>query len=100
MTGRAGPLLVAAVVLVAAALLAGAGAALAGSPGTGAAPAPYWPWCAEYDMEGAVVNCGFATREQCMATVSGVGGGCRPNTAVADPAPKRQGHAPLKSSVR
>jgi hypothetical protein len=93
--GRIGPFLVAAV------LSAGAVDALAGSPRTGSAPAaPVWPWCAEYDMEGAVVNCGFATREQCMATVSGVGGGCRPNTAVAEPAPKRQGHAPLKSSAR
>lgn len=95
MTGRAGPLLVAAM------LLASVADAPAGSPGrAGAAPAPYWPWCAEYDMEGAVVNCGFASREQCMATISGVGGGCRPNTAVADPSPKRHGHAPLRSSVR
>lgn len=43
---------------------------------------PYdpYPWCAAYgyDMGGAS-NCGFLTWEQCMATVSGVGGFCEPN---------------------
>jgi Protein of unknown function (DUF3551) len=43
---------------------------------------PYdpYPWCAAYgdDMSG-VSNCGFLTWEQCMATVSGVGGFCEPN---------------------
>ena len=43
---------------------------------------PYdpYPWCAAYggDMSGAS-NCGFLTWEQCMATVSGVGGACEPN---------------------
>lgn len=40
---------------------------------------PY-PWCARYggDMAG-VSNCGFVTWEQCMATVSGVGGFCERN---------------------
>ena len=43
---------------------------------------PYdpYPWCAVYggDMSGTS-NCGFLTWEQCMATVSGVGGTCEPN---------------------
>ncbi|MEJ2375090.1 MAG: DUF3551 domain-containing protein [Pseudolabrys sp.] len=43
---------------------------------------PYdpYPWCAVYSgaMSGAS-NCGFLTWEQCMATVSGVGGFCEPN---------------------
>ena len=43
---------------------------------------PYdpYPWCARYGghMAGAS-NCGFLTWEQCMATVSGVGGFCEPN---------------------
>jgi Protein of unknown function (DUF3551) len=43
---------------------------------------PYdpYPWCAAYggDMSG-VSNCGFLTWEQCMATVSGVGGTCEHN---------------------
>jgi hypothetical protein len=70
-------------------------------------PAPVWPWCAEYDMEGAVVNCGFATREQCLATTSGIGGGCRPNWAAAPAAapkptaaPKRAKPQRVRSSVR
>ena len=39
-----------------------------------------YPWCARYggDMGGAS-NCGFSTYEQCMATVSGVGGFCEKN---------------------
>lgn len=39
-----------------------------------------YPWCAAYggDMGGAS-NCGFTTWEQCMATVSGIGGSCEPN---------------------
>ncbi len=40
----------------------------------------YYPWCANYggDMGGSA-NCGFSTREQCLATVSGIGGSCDPN---------------------
>ena len=56
-------------------------AVLADSP-TRAYEKPYdpYPWCAVYgaDMSG-VSNCGFLTWEQCMATVSGVGGFCEPN---------------------
>jgi hypothetical protein len=37
------------------------------------------PWCAYYDALYAT-NCGFSTYEQCLATVSGVGGVCEPNT--------------------
>jgi len=33
------------------------------------------PWCAFYDALYAT-NCGFSTYEQCLATVSGVGGYC------------------------
>jgi hypothetical protein len=37
----------------------------------------HWPWCAYYDAYS--YNCGFATLGQCVATISGVGGICRPN---------------------
>lgn len=37
----------------------------------------YWPWCARYD--GWTIVCGFATFQQCLATISGVGGICQPN---------------------
>lgn len=55
-----------------------------------------YPWCAAYggDMGGAS-NCGFTTWEQCMATVSGIGGFCEPNQfynprAQAEPKRKRK----------
>ena len=47
-----------------------------------AAPAvadPY-KWCAEYTGAMGGGNCGFVTEQQCMATVAGTGGFCRPNS--------------------
>ena len=42
------------------------------------------PWCAFYDGRfGGASNCGFHTYEQCLATISGVGGWCQPNTMYA-----------------
>jgi hypothetical protein len=47
-----------------------------------------YPWCAYYDFggHGGATNCGFATFQQCLATVSGVGGSCGPNP-MYQPAP-------------
>jgi hypothetical protein len=40
-------------------------------------PAEAGPWCAYYDdQDGGFTNCGFATFQQCLAAVSGVGGNC------------------------
>lgn len=40
----------------------------------------YYPWCAQYSGDdGGGRNCGFSTVEQCMATVSGIGGNCERN---------------------
>jgi hypothetical protein len=38
-------------------------------------------WCAEYDFGGhaSARNCGFATFQQCLADVRGVGGSCSPS---------------------
>jgi hypothetical protein len=44
------------------------------APATGAKAAP---WCAFYDS--STYNCGFHTYQQCLATISGVGGWCRQN---------------------
>jgi hypothetical protein len=41
----------------------------------GASAQIYYPWCANYGSPGGS-NCGFSTHEQCMATVSGMGGSC------------------------
>jgi len=46
-------------------------------------PARAQVWCAEYDS--FTQNCGFWTREQCLATVSGVGGVCRLDPRVRPP---------------
>ena len=45
-------------------------------------PFPYdpYPWCAVYSGRGGGgTNCGFRTWQQCMATVSGIGGFCERN---------------------
>jgi hypothetical protein len=36
-----------------------------------------YPWCAQYGRFGTeATNCGFSTRQQCLATISGIGGYC------------------------
>ncbi len=52
----------------------------AASSGVSPAAAQNYPWCAVYSMRGGGTNCGFETFEQCMATVSGIGGFCTRNT--------------------
>jgi hypothetical protein len=50
------------------------------------------PWCAYYSGHfGGASNCGFSTYEQCLATISGVGGWCQPNTMYVPP-PARHRH--------
>ena len=36
-------------------------------------------WCANYNMGGGATNCEFATFQQCITAVSGVGGSCSPS---------------------
>jgi Protein of unknown function (DUF3551) len=47
------------------------------------AEAQTYPWCAYYNFGGGggggAENCGWATFEQCLATVRGIGGSCGPN---------------------
>jgi Protein of unknown function (DUF3551) len=50
------------------------------------AQAQNYSWCAIYDVGDAAYNCGFVSREQCMATVSGIGGFCNANTQYVPPA--------------
>jgi hypothetical protein len=38
-----------------------------------------YPWCATYATKGGTPSCYFDTREQCMATISGIGGSCSEN---------------------
>lgn len=54
-----------------------------------------YPWCAYLGTgDGTATNCGFDTREQCMATISGIGGYCeRNNRYVPPPGPHSDGPA-------
>jgi hypothetical protein len=57
------------------------------------ANAQNYPWCAYYGgRNGGGTNCGFIDFNQCMATVSGIGGYCARNTqyipSVAMPGPR------------
>jgi Protein of unknown function (DUF3551) len=56
---------------------------------------PYdpYPWCAVYGGNmGGASNCGFLTIEQCMATVSGIGGSCEPNQFYNPRRPAARSH--------
>jgi hypothetical protein len=59
------------------------------------AQAREYPWCARYDTWS--YNCGFATFQQCQATISGAGGICERNPrAVALIDEPGSGHAKHK----
>jgi len=49
-----------------------------------------YPWCAQYRSQIGATNCGFVTYQQCLDTISGVGGICTRNPAYhAPPRAKR-----------
>lgn len=54
------------------------------------AQAQNYPWCAFYDTGDLSINCGFVSREQCLATVSGIGGFCMPNNQYQPLKPTRR----------
>jgi hypothetical protein len=56
-----------------------------------AAQAQNYPWCANF-ADGAGVNCGFSTYEQCMATSRGSGGACTRNNLYVAPGPAPLAH--------
>jgi Protein of unknown function (DUF3551) len=66
------------------------GASMTPSP---ADAAPYWPWCSRHSIP-ALPSCAFATKEQCLETVSGLGGYCYINHRT-DPYTRQLG-APAK----
>lgn len=57
------------------------------------AQAQNYPWCAQYGWRDGPRNCGFVSWQQCMATVSGVGGYCERNSMYVP----NQGARPRKS---
>jgi hypothetical protein len=66
-------------ILLVSAMLAAAGAMCT------RADAQNYPWCANYAVKGGATNCGFTTYEQCMVTLSGMGGFCARNTQYVPP---------------
>lgn len=65
-------------------------AALAAGASTSPAGAEEYPWCAYYaGRNGGATNCGFVSYEQCMATLSGIGGNCQPNPRYFDARARR-----------
>jgi hypothetical protein len=58
------------------------------------AQAQNYPWCAVLSMGDVAYNCGFDTREQCMASVSGIGGFCQPNNTYQAPSTPPQAPPP------
>jgi hypothetical protein len=67
-------------------------AALAAFALTIAAPARaevQYPWCAQYQPPLDAVNCGFTSYQQCLATISGIGGYCYRNPAYPPPRKRR-----------
>jgi hypothetical protein len=81
--------------LIGAAIVTLSGITIAGTSVSRADP---YRWCAQYSggSAGGGTNCGFVTLEQCMATVSGIGGFCRENLFYdgipfdRQPAPRRK----------
>ena len=67
---------------------------IAEAPTARAQSAPSYPYCAIYAGKGGTPMCYFATREQCTADISGVGGLCVANPSyrgsAAAAAPRRQ----------
>ena len=61
---------------------------IAASTAGSSARAQNYPWCANYGGffgDGGGTNCGFTTYEQCLATVSGMGGACERNLQYVPP---------------
>jgi hypothetical protein len=55
-----------------------------------------YPWCAEYGGRGfGAENCGFVNFRQCLATIAGNGGFCKPNPWYYPYPPPASGAPPL-----
>jgi hypothetical protein len=62
------------------------------------AEAQNYPWCAQY-MNDGVMNCGFATFQQCLAEISGRGF-CTQNSTYQPPQVPRPRARRTRSSLR
>lgn len=50
---------------------------------------PWYPWCAQYADRSGITECAFVTFQQCLATVSGIGGSCVQNWYPPPAGPRR-----------
>jgi Protein of unknown function (DUF3551) len=69
--------------------LALASAALIGATELASAQSPYsYPWCSRQvtGREGSATSCYFTSYQQCMTTISGIGGYCYQNPGYRGPA--------------
>jgi len=53
-----------------------------------------YPWCALYARSTSATSCYYMTREQCMETLSGIGGTCIASPYYRGPPPPRRRRAP------
>ena len=65
-------------------------AAFVAAAASTSAHAQNYPWCAVLNMGDNAYNCGFATYQQCMTTISGIGGFCERNTQFQPLRPVRR----------
>jgi hypothetical protein len=63
----------------------------------GAARAEIYPWCSNF-ADGAGLNCGFTTYDQCMETARGSGGYCAPNTMYTPSGAAKRPRHPARTS--
>lgn len=77
------------------ALICGVLICVSGAAVSPRAEAQNYPWCAYYGMgeDGGGTNCGFSTYQQCMETLSGMGGFCNRNTQYVPPPGSDARHA-------
>jgi Protein of unknown function (DUF3551) len=66
--------------LSAAGIFAAAVAAIVCASEPASAQSPYsYPWCARNSGRAYATSCYFATQQQCLTTISGIGGYCAPS---------------------
>jgi len=81
------------------ALLALPALILAGSLDATPAPAaPVYPWCARYSTTGG--ECSFDTFQQCLETLSGIGGVCIDNPSYPGPESPHAQSSPRRHAPR
>ncbi len=54
------------------------------------------PWCATYADRSGITECSFTTFQQCLATVSGIGGSCGANPFAPPGVDRRPRHKRMR----